>query len=379
MLKQIAAAIGQEDYKTAAKLLKPLLKTEKNNPWVQFYVGRVQEGMGKRAEAERLYLKLLPQITNPKLMAQIRQGIRRIEQHHTNQQQDAIAQAVETPGGEEQGVLILEPIITYSAPRLDKINPKQAAAQAFAKVFKIDAYTARLQLPSRGWRLYRTGKIGELHYYVQALQSVNIPCFAVPIAQVPQLQIFTVHYFNALSPRPKVRCMNAEGKAGEMTFAWSEVQGRVLGRIPFFESVVTVDAKHRLTRKTQKQDHIAVCDLHLPSKGYILRLCERSYAFNRGIRLASEERSPIERDTVSQSWQYLMEQLTQRLKDIPTFAEFDTFASSALDCRELLGSLEPHLDLERREPSLWDGAFHLYSGLAYWRSRSVENHAESLH
>lgn len=369
MLKQIAAAIGQEDYKTAAKLLKPLLKTEKNNPWVQFYVGRVQEGIGKRAEAERLYLKLLPQITNPKLMAQIRQGIRRIEQHHANQQQDAIAQAVDTPGGEEQGVLILEPLITDADLQLDKSNPKQVAAQAFAKVFKIDAYTARLQLPSRGWRLYRTGKIGELQYYVRALQQVKIPSFAIPLARVPQLQVLTVHYFKALSPRPKVRCLNAEGKAGELTFAWSEVQGRVLGRMPFFESVVTVDAKHRVTRKTQTQDHIAVCDLHLPSKGYILRLCERNYEFKHGVRLAAEGRSPIERDTVSQSWQYLMRQLTELLGDIPTFTEFETFAGSALDFRELLGSLDSHLNLERREPSLWDGAFHLYSALAYWRSR----------
>lgn len=370
MLKQIAAAIGQEDYKTAAKLLKPLLKTERNNPWVRFYVGRVQEGIGKRAEAERLYLKLLPHITNPKLVAQIRQGIRRIEQHYANQRQDAIAQAVETPGGEAQGVLVLEPLVTDAAPALNSSQHTLEAAQAFAKVFKIDAYTARLQLPRRGWRLYRTGKIGELRYYAQALQRVKIPSFAVPLTQIAQPQVLTVHYFKALSPRPQVRCRNAEGQAGEFSFAWSEARGRAMGRIPFFESVVTVDAKHRLRRKTQTQDHLAVCDLHLPSQGYILRFCERNYEFKHGVRLASGTRSPIERDTVSQSWHYLMTQLTTLLSSADTFAEFDTFAASALDYRELLGGLEPHLDLERREPSLWDGAFHLYSALAYGRSRS---------
>lgn len=360
MLKQVAAAIAQEDYQTAARLLKPLIKTDKHNPWVQFYVGRVQEGLGKRTEAQKLYLKLLPQATNPKLMSQIRQGIGRIEQYYTTKQQNAIAQAVESPGGDGQGMLVLESIAT---------KQKQAAAQAFGQIFKLDAYTARLQLPSRGWRLYRTGKIGELQYYVRALQNAQIPSFAIALDQLPPLKVFTIHYFSSLAPQPKVRCINTDGKAGVLTFAWSDVARRVMGRVPLFESVVTMDARRRLKRKTQTQDYVPFYDLHLPSKRCILRLCERNYEFNRGMSLTPPTRSPIERDTVSQSWRYLTEHLSPFLSTIPTWSEFDTFAPSALDCREFLGQVEAGINLERRIPSLWDAAFHLYSAAAYLRSR----------
>ncbi|MEM8637462.1 MAG: tetratricopeptide repeat protein [Cyanobacteria bacterium P01_G01_bin.54] len=380
MLQEIAAAIHREDYRAAAQLLKPLLKTRKDDLWVQFYVGRVQEGMGKRNAAEQLYLKLLPQTSNPKLMAQIRQGIQRIEQQYNHDQETAIADAVKTPTGQQTAVLILEPIVpagiqdgmgagAAATDHKKMAEYKKLAAQAFGKVFNLDAYSARLQLPSRGWRLYRSGPLGELDYYVQALRQVNVPSFAIALAQIAQLKVFTIHYFKTLLPQPQVRCVNTKGQAGMLRFDWSAVTGRVMGRIPLFESVVTLDAKRRLQRKTQTQDYVPFCDLHLPSEGCILRLAERSYEFNQGIALVPETRSPIERDTVSQSWLYLMEQLAEPLQTVPIYAEFDPFANTVIDWRELLGGIEHHISLERRQPSLWDGAFHLYSGLAYWRSQ----------
>ncbi|MGB0562831.1 MAG: tetratricopeptide repeat protein [Spirulinaceae cyanobacterium] len=373
MLQNIAAAIDREDYRAAAQLLKPLLKTRKQDLWVQFYVGRVQEGIGKRNEAERLYLKLLPQTSNPKLIAQIRQGIQRIEQQSVHDQENAIAAAVNRPGGEQEAVLVLEPIIADS---IAVTESKKTAAQAFGKVFNLDAYSARLQLPSRGWRLYRTGSLGELNYYVQALHQAQVPSFAIPLAQIAKLKVYTVHYFQTLTPQPHIRCVNEAGQAGTLRFDWSALSAQVMGRIPLFESVVTLDLKRRLQRKTQTQDYVPFCDLHLPSQGCILRLSERNYEFNHGIDLVPETRSPIERDTVSQSWGYLLEKLAAPLQNVPIYAEFDPFANTVIDWRELLGGIKHHIHLDRRQPSLWDGAFHLYSGLVYWRSQS---HPEPPH
>jgi tetratricopeptide (TPR) repeat protein len=358
MLQAIAAAIQAEDYPQAARLLKPLLKTEADNPWVRFYLGRVQEGLGKYDAAERLYLQLLPQTSNPKLIAQIRQGIRRIEQHYQTQHQDAIAQALAAPGSDETGILVLEPI-----PDRDR---KRELAQRLSRILQLDVYTARLHLPSRGWRIYRTGKIGELNYYTQALQTAEIPSFAVPLTQITDLNVFTVQYFNTLTPQPKARCVASTGQAGTFAFQWSDVSQWVIGRVPLFETVPTVDAKHRLVRKTQTQDYWHICDLHLPNRKCILRLTERNYDFGHGVNFKTGN-TAHDRDTVEQSWRTLIQHLKRPLGAIPHFADFSTFADSAIDFREFLNRIESHLDLERRQPSLWDQAFHLYSGLAYGR------------
>lgn len=361
MLEAIATAIEAEDYRGAAQLLKPLLKSERRNLWVQFYVGRVQEGLGKTSEAEKRYRQLLPQVTNPKLMTQIRQGIARITALQVNAKEGAIATALAAPGGQTLGALILEPLVNLD---------KKAAAQAFGAVMNIDAYTARLQLPSRGWRFYRTGKMGELHYYTQQLRQAQIPCFALPLTKLSELNVFTVQYFAAGGVAPTVRCINGEGQKGSLSFQWSEVSQRVEGRIPLFESVVTVDAKHRIVRKTQLQDYVVFCDLHLPERNCILRLSEHRYQFLNGITL-TPPLAPGERETVSQSWQYLMAFLKEKLPSVVVWSDFASFADTVLDFRETLSRIPAQLDLERRHASLWDPAFHLYSGLAYWRQAPV--------
>lgn len=363
MLEAIATAIEAEDYRGAAQLLKPLLKSERRNPWVQFYVGRVQEGLGKTTEAEKLYRQLLPQVTNPKLMAQIRQGIARISALRMNAKEGAIAAALAAPGGQELGALILEPLVNLD---------KKVAAQAFGEVMSLDAYTARLQLPSRGWRFYRTGKMGELRYYTQQLHQAQIPCFALPLTKMSELNVFTVRYFAAGGAAPTVRCINGEGQKGALSFQWSEISQRVEGRIPLFESVVTVDAKHRIVRKTQLQDYVVFCDLHLPERNCILRLSEHHYQFLNGITL-TPALAPGERETVSQSWQYLMAFLKENLPSVVAWSEFASFADTVLDFRETLSRIPAQLDLERRQSSLWDSAFHLYSGLAYWRQFNATN------
>ncbi|MGK7929629.1 MAG: tetratricopeptide repeat protein [Spirulina sp.] len=362
MLDRVAEAIKRQDYRTAAKLLKPLIKTDSKNPWVRFYAGRIQEGLGKREEAEKIYLYLLPHTTNPKLIAQIRQGISRLEMAARSQKEQAISQAVTSAGGEELGVLILEPIAPEAKPE---------AAKAFGKIMNMDAYTARLRLPTRGWRLYRPGKMGELDYYVSCLKRVNIPSFCVPLRKIDAIEVFEVHYFKTLQPQIEVRCKNHAGQEGEFRWNWEEVTQRITGRIPLFESVVVLDARRNLKRKTQKQDSVPFCDLHLPRRNSILRFCDRTYQFQQGITFEAKPTSlPLgEQETISKNWHYLTEFLETHLADRPIRDNFSIFAETAIDFRETLDRMESRIDLERRHPSLWDPAFQLYSGLHFFRDR----------
>ncbi|MDB9312315.1 tetratricopeptide repeat protein [Spirulina sp. CS-785/01] len=361
MLESVAKAVQEKDYKTAAKYLKPLLKTEAKNPWVRFYAARVQEGLGKLDAAEKLYLKLLPNMTNPKLISQIRQGIARIEAVYRDQRQENIESAIATPEGQEDAILILEAVSPEN---------KKEAAQAFAKIMQIDPYTARLQLPSQGWRFYRTGKLGELNYYVSTLNDVNIPSFTFALENIRQIQVFNVNYIQNINSQVNVRCTNAEGQQGTFQFQWSDVSQNVLGRLPLFESVVTVDARHQLTRKTQKQDDVPFCDLHLPRQKYILRFCDRNYNFQKGITLTPRNSNP-DYETDSKNWHHLLNFLNHNLPNLPTWSDFNSFADSILDFRELLGGLESYIDLERRQPSLWDPAFQLYSVLVFGRNHPL--------
>lgn len=43
MLDQVIAAFEQKDYRTAAKLLRPLLIESPENHWLQLYYGKLKE------------------------------------------------------------------------------------------------------------------------------------------------------------------------------------------------------------------------------------------------------------------------------------------------------------------------------------------------
>ncbi len=358
MLKPITDAIARRDYKLAAQLLKPILQQEPNNLWARFYAGRIYEGGGKLETAEKIYRQLLPKTSNPQLLGQLRKGLARLEAIAAEHREQALEQARSVPGGEQLGVLVLEPVPN---------EQKGAIAREFSKVVQLDPYTARLQLPSRGWRLYRTGPLGELTYYREAFQAAQVPSFCYALEEIDAIDIYEVEYFQALEPEVAVRCFNHAGQEGALAFNWADVSQRTLGRLPVFESVVVVDARHQLQRKTQTQDFIAICDLHLPNRRCILRFCERNYQFSQGTPLGTALPAN-ERETVSQKWERLMVFLEQHLAGVPKREDFDTFADSALDFREMLERLESRVNLERREASIWDSAFQLYSGLAYYRN-----------
>ena len=174
MLQAIANAIETEQYERALQLLQGLEASDAENLWVLFYRARLTEAIGDLTEADGQYRQLLPQVNNPQLTAKIRQGLTRIsQQRHLAQakaqqdRQQALAAVRREPANQQPGIFVL-----------DVVPPeeKSAIAAQFAEIMQIDPYSARLQLPSRAWRLYR--RFG----FVDVLRHVSFPGDLRPFA-----------------------------------------------------------------------------------------------------------------------------------------------------------------------------------------------------
>ncbi|PLZ09730.1 tetratricopeptide repeat protein [Fischerella thermalis] len=352
MIEQIAVAFQEKDYKKAAKLLKQLSKKSPKDPWVQFYIGRLYEVSGKLQEAEKVYRRLLQDITNAKIVTQARQGLQRLSEIEQEERIRAIAQATVHPDDAQPGVLILEPVSN---------ELKTQAAPKFAQIMQLDSYSARLLLPSRGWRLYRSGAIGELKFYGEQLKNAGIPCFWAKLTDIAKIQVFHVEYFTESTPTATVICRNQAHQLGSLSFDWQEVKGRVQGILPIFEEVVDVNARRQLERKTQTQDYFQFYDLHLPKRRCILRLYDHGYKFQQGIKITSQS----SQNTIRINWNNLVGFLDQKLFQIKIWSDFTPFAETVLDQTELLNHIQSHIHLFRQEKTNWDSAFQLYSGLAF--------------
>ncbi|MEH2320096.1 tetratricopeptide repeat protein [Nostoc sp.] len=350
MIEQVAIAFDHKDYQTAAKLLKQLQKESPENPWVQYYLGRLHEVSEKRQDAEKIYRQLLRDTTNTKILTLARQGLQRLQEMELEERQRAISQAIAQPNNTEFGVLILEPLST---------ELKTEASRKFAQIMQLDPYTARLVLPSRGWRLYRTGKVGELKFYGEQLQQAGIPCFWATIAQIQQIQVYQVKYFQESTPQATIVCCNEANQLGTLTFDWSEITARVVGLLPIFEEVVDLDVRGKLERKTQIQDYAQFCDLHLLGRRCILRLDDNGYEFQQGLEIIPQG----SQNTIRIHWNSLSSWIDQQLPQVKIWSDFTSFADTTLDQTEMLGHIKSHIHLFRREETNWDSAFHLYSGL----------------
>lgn len=360
MLEQVTAAFERQDYDTAAELLQQLLKESPQDPWVQLYWGQLQEVSGNLEAAANIYQQLLRNTINSKVMAQARQGWQRVEVLLKEKRLQAIAQATADPSNTQAGVLVLEPVAS---------EIKTQAAQQFAQIMQIDPYTARLILPTRNWRLYRTGAIGELRFLGQHLLKSNIPCFWATVAEIDKIRVFQINYFQSATPQATVICQNEQGQLGSLTFNWSEVSQRITGLLPIFEQVVDRDVRGKLQRKTQTQDYAQICDLHIPNRNCILRLCDRTYQFQHGMMLSEHQNQPTSQMTNRINWNYLNNFLDQQLPSAKLWSDFTPFAETALERIDSLGHIQSHIHLLRRDETNWDPAFHLYSGLVFVKER----------
>ncbi|HLO47778.1 MAG TPA: tetratricopeptide repeat protein [Kamptonema sp.] len=375
-INQVTAALDRKDYKQAAQLLKQLQKESPQNPWVQFYIGRYYELTNKLESAEKIYRQLLRDTTTPKIVTQTRQAIQRLETIEQNRRQDAIALSKNDPRNAEPGLLILEPVSTEN---------KTAVIQNISRILKIDPYTARMQIQSRGWRLYKTGAIGELRVYGEELLSAGIPVFWATFSDIQKIQVFRVQYFQSLIPQPTVVCENNLDQLGSLTFNWSEVSQRVEGLLPLFMEVMDYSPHRRNEKFRHKeitQDYAQICDLHLPGRQCILRLCDQTYQFQKGFTAETAKQSDIKNSIKTQksqstariNWNNLLETFNQKLP-VPIWSEFTPFAETALDYTQMLGRIKSHIDLDRKSETPWDATFQLYSGLVFLKSQGDQTHS----
>ncbi|NER82168.1 MAG: tetratricopeptide repeat protein [Leptolyngbya sp. SIO1D8] len=351
----VTAALTKKDFRTAATLLKQWKQKDPKDPRLLLMIGQYQEATERWKLAEKSYLKLLRQTASPKLMGQARQGIQRVQSVITQAREEALETARTQPHNQEPGLLCLEPV---------QGEHRKVAAQGLAKIMQIDPYTAGLQLPSKGWRLYRVGAVGEMEYYGQALREAQTPAFWVKQADVNALQVFRLQYFRRVQTQAEVVCQNADGQSGAIAFDWSEVSQIVMGQLPLFESVVDMDAWKKLQRKEKTQDHAEIIDLHLHQRKCILRLCDRTYDFRQGNPLPNADAIPDKALSTRPHWNALITYIREQAK-VPVRTGFSQFGEGALEYLDLLPTLKHHIALARMQPTNWDPAFHLYSGLHF--------------
>ena len=382
MSEQATDALNRQDDKTGAKLVSTPLSSQSDDPMAQLWAAQLQEENEELDQALEIYRLLLKNAIGSKILTEARQGIDRIEQ--IQKEVRARAKTSASAGIEdhlEPGFLILEPI---------DLDQKQAKAVKFAQIVGIDPYSARLQLPTRGWRLYRTGTMGELKFYQHQLQQAEIPCLSVSRHDIQQLFVFKVNHFQSFRPQATIVCTDDRSEIRIFNFDWSQVTQMVTGLLPIFEEVVEIDLNNRTSRKPRILDYVHICDIQLRERRSIFRLCSQTYEFSEYKQLITHNRSQffssqfstqltgqLEGEAVSQklsstsrdNWKNLIAQIESRVPDIKIWKDFTPFAETAMGHREMLGHINPHLELLRRADSLWDRAFHLYSTSSMLRDK----------
>jgi hypothetical protein len=384
MLEQAADALNRQDYITAAKLIAVLVANKPNDHQVQLYAAKLQEATNKLDNALEIYRLLLQHAIDRKITTEARLGIQRIEETQAKIQANALACArAGIEDNIEPGFLVLEPM---------SLEQKQLVSERFATIMNLDSYSAKLQLPSRGWRLYRVGPMGELEFYRDQLHQAEIPCFCVSQSDTQQMYTFAVSHFQSFHPKATIVCMDDRSELRTFNFNWSEVTQIVTGMLPIFEEVMQMDAHNRTQRKPRTLDYVHVCDLQLRDRRSIFRLCSQTYDFCDYKQLITQNRTQFTGDLSTQlsgdlsgllngqripstsrdNWKNLVSQIREQVSDIPTQGNFTPFAETAIGYPELMMRIDPHIELLRRADSNWDRAFQLYSTLSMCRDRDAQ-------
>jgi hypothetical protein len=367
MLEQVEKAIGRKDYRTARNLLKTLVHNQPDNELAHFYAAQLQELTDHLDNAEKLYRNLLKDSVDPTILKESRRALARVQAAKAAKVEASRSAALDVEGGREYSLLILESVTAEA---------KTEMAPKLGEIMNVDPYTARLHLPSRGWRLYRSGFQGDLQVYQGQLQNAGIPSFCTPLGRVNDMEVVTVQVIEEFRPQAIVCCHNDYGAEMRMGFLWPEVTSIVTGLLPIFEELNEVTAsatKKTIERKPKVLDYVQLCDLHVPSKNLIFRMSSENYAYQKAD---GEKTGDFLALTSRENWQRLLNQIYGRTVQAKMFSEFTPFAETALGCPELLQKVTHHLNLMRRKESLWDNAFQLYSGLIFCKTQAAMREAE---
>ncbi|BAQ66704.1 tetratricopeptide repeat protein [Geminocystis sp. NIES-3709] len=369
MFEKIKLAIDSENYDEAKEILTELFSENKNDLWIRYYQTLIVEKEGNLTEAEANYRQIVKDniYPDPKLIKLIRDGIERIvkiniekqkikDQENKEIQEKKLQEFKSLENSADLAVLILEPVT---------LEQKKILAPKFAKIMDMDNYTATLQIPTRSLRLYKTGSLGELNYYQSELFQAEIPCFCHRIKNINNMKIYQAQYIISQEElEVNILCEDGNQEEITITFKWEEINNKVQGLIPIFEQTLHLDARRKPQKKISTLDYAKFYDLHFISQNLIVRFSDQFYKFDRGLEIATEGK------TAKEKWQHIIDFFNTKIADKPLWSDFTLFAEGAVQFPEMLKQVSSHINLFRREETVWDEAFQLYSGLIFLQTNS---------
>jgi len=353
MYDAVIQAIEGKQQAQSAKLLRQWQRAQPTDPWLGLALGRYWEAQGEEQRAQAIYRKLLQQVTNTRLLSLARAGLQRTTQAPSPSPQSQGTWAQAPTGSTEPGVSVLMTVPEAQRP---------SAARALAQIMDMDVYTARLRLSSQHWRLYRVGPLGELQRWCEALNRQGVPCGCVALNQIAQIVVWPVVAVESFAPQLRLICQSRGGPQDTLTLSWGEVQRGVVGQVPIYESVVDLGPWGKLQRRQTTQDYAEIMDWHLGDRG-IVRFCDRTYHHRDSAVIPTlEVYPPLGGQAIA--WRAL-QNYCQKQSEAPLLKDFSGFGLAALDFMDLIPDLGETIDLGRDQPSAWDKAFQLYSGLRF--------------
>ncbi len=361
MLPEIAIAIDQENYHKAKELIANLPPEEDNLLWSNYYYALIEEKENKLAQAEQKYRQVLKDsiFPNPQIITKVRDGLERIkviqtaekkkkDQQFKEDKKIKLEQFRQQENGQDLAVLVLLPLT---------LEYKNQVAPQFAKILEVDLYTAKLQLPTRNPRLCKTGYYGDLNYYRTEFINASIPCFCYPIRTINQTKVYQVKYIKEINDTITIVYDQDTEKDLLLEVELNEIYSRVSAIVPLFEMSLHTDNRGKLKRKKTTLDYLQFYDLHLNQQQIILRFSDQFYQFQEGINTVSEDK------TNQKKWHNLVKLIDEKLSNVPLSSDFTPFTEGAIHFPEMLKQIKSHINLFRKEETLWDEAFQLYSSL----------------
>ncbi|AFZ47027.1 hypothetical protein Cyast_1058 [Cyanobacterium stanieri PCC 7202] len=357
MIEQIAIAIKNKDYEKAKKIIDQLPLEDDNFLWKNYYYGLLAEKQNNLEEAEKKYRQVIKDsiFPNPQITKNIRDGLERIklikkaeQKEIKKQKQKTLIEFQQKENSQDLAVLVIKPTT---------IEQKNNIAKQFAEIINLDSYTAKLQIPTRNLRLYQTGNYGELQYYQQEFKQLNLSTICHSIKEINQVIVYQVKYIKNDEEKITLLCNDKNSKEKEIILNTQEITNKINAIVPIFELTVHTNNKRKLTRKKETLDYLNFCDLHLKNTKTIIRFNDHIYQFNQGISIFNQDK------TNRNKWLTLLRFLNDRIDQVSIHNDFTPFAEGAIQFPEMLKQITSNINIFRKQETLWDEAFQLYSAL----------------
>ncbi len=357
MFLEIEKAIDSQNYELAQNIIEKLNNQNVDKLWLRYYQALILEKQDKLTEAETNYRQIIKDSVypDPKLISLVRNGIERIIKIKKTQlaiekdeRETKKKQFISNENNKELALLVLENV---------SLEQKKILAPALAKVMEIDRYTATLTIPTRSWRVYKTGTKDELDYYQSELDNIGLPCICYSINKVNETVVIQVKYVEYDRNNLVVYYQDNQEIEQVLKIDYNQINSCVSGMIPLFELTVNVGKQSKIIKKKSTLDYVGFYDLHLNNKQTIFRLNDRAYQFSQDKSLNQNT------TTTKQKWQELQDILETKIKPEKVWSNFTLFGESVTQFPEMLKQVKSNVELFRREESLWDEAFQLYSSL----------------